>query len=39
MDINMDGDNYSAPFSKRVLDNGGNYNDEYVNGLAFSYPI
>ena len=38
MDINMDGDNYSAPFFKRVLDNGGNYNDEYVNGLAFSYP-
>ena len=37
MDINMDGDNYSAPFFKRVLDNGGNYNDEYVNGLAFSY--
>jgi len=38
MDINLDGDNYSAPFFKRVLDNGGIYNDEYVNGLAFSYP-
>jgi len=38
MDINLDGDNYSAPFFKKVLDNGGNYNDEYVNGLAFSYP-
>ena len=40
MDINLDGDNYSAPFFKKVLDNGGNYNDEYINGWEdFSFPM
>mgnify|MGYP001472776779 CR=1 FL=1 len=39
MDINLDGDNYSAPFFKRVLDNNGNYTDEYTNGLTFTFPI
>lgn len=39
LDLNFDGDNYSAPFYKRVLDNGGNYNDEYINGITFTFPI
>ena len=29
----------NAPFFKRVLDNGGNYTDEYTNGLTFTFPI
>jgi hypothetical protein len=38
MDLNNDSDYYSAPFFKNVYDNNGIYNDEYVNGLSFSYP-
>ncbi len=39
LDLNFDNDNYSAPFFKRVLDNNGNYTDEYTNGLTFTFPI
>ena len=39
LDLNFDNDNYSAPFFKRVLDNNGNYTDEYTNGITFTYPI
>ena len=39
LDINLDYDNYSSPFFKRVLDNNGNYTDEYTNGLEFTFPI
>ena len=39
LDLNFDGDNYSAPFYKRVLDNGGNYNDEYINGITLPFPL
>ncbi len=39
LDLNFDNDNYSAPFFKRVLDNNGNYTDEYTNGITFTFPI
>ena len=39
LDLNFDNDNNSAPFFKRVLDNNGNYTDEYTNGLTFTFPI
>jgi len=39
LDLNFDNDNTSAPFFKRVLDNNGNYTDEYTNGLTFTFPI
>ena len=39
LDLNFDNDYYSAPFFKSVLDNNGNYTDEYTNGLTFTFPI